>query len=92
MSQRAQEASGLPPGDDKRVYDAYIAGRQSAAMAVAVRAGVFDLLAHAEKEADAGEDFEGISADVIQSEMKWSARGTHSMLGALHAMAAGSFR
>ena len=33
------------PLDDKRVYDAYVAGRQSAAMCVAVRAGLFDWLA-----------------------------------------------
>ncbi len=31
--------------DQQRVYDAYIAGRQSAALAVAVRIGLFDLLA-----------------------------------------------
>ncbi len=30
--------------DDKRVYDAYIAGRQSAALAAAVRVELFDLL------------------------------------------------
>ena len=33
------------PIDDQRVYDAYIAGRKSAAIAAAVRAGLFDLLA-----------------------------------------------
>jgi SAM-dependent methyltransferase len=32
------------PQDDRRIYDYYIAGRQSAALAVAVRAGLFDLL------------------------------------------------
>jgi SAM-dependent methyltransferase len=32
------------PLDDKRVYDAYVAGRQSAALAVAVRIGLFERL------------------------------------------------
>ncbi|MEO0478474.1 MAG: methyltransferase [Planctomycetota bacterium] len=32
------------PADDRRVYDAYIAGRQSAALAAGVRCGLFDLL------------------------------------------------
>jgi SAM-dependent methyltransferase len=35
------------PLDDRRVYDAYIAGRQSAAVAVGVRVGLFDHLASA---------------------------------------------
>ena len=42
-ARRAQPARF--PLDDKRVYDAYVAGRQSAAMCVAVRAGLFDWLA-----------------------------------------------
>jgi SAM-dependent methyltransferase len=32
------------PRDDRRVYDAYIAGRESAALAVGVRLGLFDAL------------------------------------------------
>lgn len=35
----------LFPRDDRRVYDAYIAGRQSAALAAGVRLGLFDALA-----------------------------------------------
>jgi SAM-dependent methyltransferase len=35
----------LFPRDDQRVYDAYIAGRQSAAVAAAVRIGLFELIA-----------------------------------------------
>ncbi|MFT5731723.1 MAG: 2-polyprenyl-3-methyl-5-hydroxy-6-metoxy-1,4-benzoquinol methylase [Planctomycetota bacterium] len=86
MRSDAQEAAGLPRGDDKRVYDAYIAGRQSAAMAVAVRAGLFDLLAQAERDDSGDADFRGLSRSAIQSEMNWSERGTRSMLGALHAI------
>ncbi len=70
-----------PPGGDKRVYDAYVAGRQSAAMAVAVRAGLFDFLARAQQDG-----VQGLSLDALQSEMGWSERGTRSMLGALTAM------
>ena len=63
------------PIDDQRVYDAYIAGRQSAAIAAAVRVGLFDLLADG-----------ALPLDRIQSEMGWSHRGTRSMLDALTAM------
>ena len=63
------------PIDDKRVYDAYIAGRKSAAIAAAVRAGLFDLLAGG-----------ALPFDRLQSEMGWSERGTRSMLDALMAM------
>ena len=63
------------PIDDKRVYDAYIAGRKSAAIAAAVRAGLFDLLAGGAR-----------SFGHIQAEMGWSLRGTRSMLDALTAL------
>jgi SAM-dependent methyltransferase len=63
------------PIDDQRVYDAYIAGRKSAAIAAAVRAGLFDLLAGG-----------AASFEQIQTEMGWSRRGTRSMLDALTAM------
>ena len=63
------------PIDDQRVYDAYIAGRKSAAIAAAVRAGLFDLLAGG-----------ALPFDRIQTEMGWSRRGTRSMLDALIAM------
>lgn len=66
---------GRFPIDDQRVYDAYIAGRKSAAIAAAVRAGLFDLLAGG-----------ALPFDRIQSEMGWSRRGTRSMLDALTAM------
>lgn len=65
------------PLDDKRVYDAYVAGRQSAALAAAVRAGLFDRLARAETP---------LSFSGIRESMSWSERGTRSMLAALIAM------
>ena len=63
------------PLDDRRVYDAYIAGRASAALAAGVRAGLFDLL-----------DAEGplASAD-IAARMGWSPRGARALVGALAA-------
>lgn len=42
--------ASVPPSD-QRIYDAYIAGRQSAALAAAVRIGLFDLLDGAPLEA-----------------------------------------
>lgn len=65
------------PLDDKRVYDAYVAGRQSAAMCVAVRAGLFDWLAA---------DGAGASLEAVAARTGWSARGTRSMISALCAM------
>ncbi len=65
------------PLDDKRVYDAYVAGRQGAAMAAAVRAGLFDHLARAEAP---------VSFAGVREAMGWSERGTRSMLAALLAM------
>ena len=65
------------PIDDKRVYDAYIAGRRSAAVAAAVRAGLFDLLARGEAP---------VPLERIREAMGWSERGTRSMLDALGAM------
>jgi len=63
------------PLDDRRVYDAYIAGRQSASIAAAVRAGLFDTL-----------DAEGpLTADELAQRLGWSARGARSMLVALFA-------
>ncbi len=41
MSSRERPSNGP---DDRRIYDTYIAARQSAALAAAVRAGVFDVL------------------------------------------------
>jgi len=63
------------PLDDRRVYDAYIAGRQSAALAASVRAGLFDLL-----------DAEGpLDASEVAARMGWSERGARSLLVALYA-------
>ena len=45
--------SDRPPPDDARIYDAYIAGRRSAALAAAVRVGLFDALAREERDAGA---------------------------------------
>lgn len=64
------------PIDDAPVYTAYIAGRQSAALAVAVRVGLFDRL-------DAAED---ASEAEIGAWFGWSERGTRSMVAALSAM------
>ncbi len=67
------------PLDDQRVYDAYIAGRQSAAVAAAVRAGLFDRLAASSPGAP-------LDAAGVGAALGWSERGTHSMLAALTAM------
>ena len=42
-----------PAHPDRRVYDLYIAGRQSAALAAAVRAGLFDALEARPRPAEA---------------------------------------
>lgn len=63
------------PLDDRRVYDAYIAGRQSAALAASVRAGLFELL-----------DAEGpLDVRAVAAALRWSERGAHSLLVALYA-------
>jgi 3-hydroxy-5-methyl-1-naphthoate 3-O-methyltransferase len=41
-----------PARDDRRIYDAYIAGRQSAALAAGVRSGLFDALDGVERGLD----------------------------------------
>jgi hypothetical protein len=64
------------PVDDRRVYDAYIAGRQSAAIAAGVRAGLFDLF-----------DAEGaLGVEEVAHRMGWSVRGARSLLVALGAI------
>lgn len=65
------------PLDDQRVYDAYIAGRQSAAMCVAVRAKLFDWLMERGSAAPLAD---------IGAFTGWSERGTRSMVYALCAM------
>lgn len=60
------------PLDDQRVYDIYVAGRASAAMAVGVRLGLFDLL-------DAGP----LGAAAIADALELRARPTRSLLAAL---------
>lgn len=62
------------PLDDRRVYDAYIAGRLSAALAAAVRLGLFDLL-------DGGP--RAVSA--IAEELGLARRGAEGLLAALGA-------
>ncbi|MFT7676437.1 MAG: hypothetical protein ACI8QC_000408 [Planctomycetota bacterium] len=69
MSRRHPEAF---PIDDKRVYDAYVAGRASAAMAVGVRLGLFDLL-----------DKSPSSAEQIATALELQARPARSLLAAL---------
>ncbi|MEM9802292.1 MAG: methyltransferase [Planctomycetota bacterium] len=65
------------PLDDRRVYDAYIAGRKSAAIAAGVRAGLFELLSGPEGP---------VPLDGVRTAMGWSERGTRSMLAALVAL------
>ena len=65
------------PLTDKRVYDAYVAGRQSAALAAGVRAGLFDRL---------GTSGSGMTFDELRRSLGWSERGLRSMLSALGGM------
>ena len=65
------------PLDDQRIYDAYIAGRQSAAMCVAVRAKLFEWLEERSSPAPLAD---------ISVFTGWSERGTRSMIHALCAM------
>ncbi|NNE42949.1 MAG: hypothetical protein HKN12_01960 [Gemmatimonadetes bacterium] len=64
------------PRDDQRVYDAYIAGRQSAAVSVAVRIGLFELL-----ESDGP-----LPEEAIRERFGYHARPLRAVLGALFAM------
>lgn len=64
------------PRDDRRVYDAYIAGRQSAAIAVAVRIGLFELL---EREGPLAEDG-------VRARLGHHARPLRALLVSLKAM------
>ncbi len=61
--------------DDQRVYDAYVASRQSAALAVGVRVGLFDLLASGPR-----------TAGEIAGRFAWSERAARCLLTALSAM------
>jgi SAM-dependent methyltransferase len=63
------------PRDDRRVYDAYIAGRQSAVLAAAVRVGLFDLLEEGP-----------LPSAAIAERLGTRARPTLAMLAALLAM------
>ncbi|MGQ0720279.1 MAG: methyltransferase [Candidatus Eiseniibacteriota bacterium] len=64
------------PRDDQRVYDAYIAGRQSAAVAAAVRIGLFELIAR-----------EGpLSEAAVGERLRFHARPLRALLAALFAM------
>jgi len=65
------------PIDDERVYRAYIASRSSAAVAVAVRVGLFDRLVAAG---------EGLTLAEIRGALGWSERGARSMMCALAAL------
>jgi SAM-dependent methyltransferase len=66
----------LFPRDDQRVYDAYIAGRQSAAIAAAVRIGLFELIAR-EGALDEG---------AVGRHLGYHARPLRALLAALLAM------
>jgi acetylserotonin N-methyltransferase len=63
------------PIDDRRVYDAYIAGRMSAALAAAMRCGLFDLL-----------DPKPLSLVEISRQTGFAERPLRSLLSALIAM------
>ena len=63
------------PLDDQRVYDAYVAGRMSAALAVGVRVGLFDRL-----------DEGPCSTDDLAAALEFAPRGMRSLLIALKAM------
>ena len=63
------------PRDDRRVYDYYIASRQSAAIAVGVRLGLFDLLEDGAR-----------SASEIRTDLELQDRPLRSLLAALFAM------
>ena len=65
------------PVDDARVYRAYSASRSSAAVAVAVRVGLFDRLAAAGG---------GLTLAEVREAFGWSERGARSLLTALAAM------
>ena len=63
------------PIDDGPVYDHYIAGRRSAALAVGVRAGLFDALAQTP-----------LTEGEVSARLGWLPRPTRSLLAALLAM------
>ena len=63
------------PLDDQRVYDIYVAGRASAAMAAGVRLGLFDLL-----------DASPRSMTAIAAALELRPRPTRSLLAALQAI------
>lgn len=75
MSDPAGSPSQFPI-PDRRVYDSYIAGRQSAVLAVAVRTGLFDRL-----------DTDGpMTLSAIRESFGWSERPARSVTTALCAM------
>ena len=63
------------PLDDRAIYDAYVAGRQSAALTVGVRVGLFDKL-----------DQTPLDVQSIATKFDFSLRGARSLLVALEAM------
>lgn len=67
---------GAFPRDDRRIYDAYIAGRQSAAIAVAVRIGLFELL----------EQAGALTEDAIRQRLGHHARPLRALLVSLRAL------
>lgn len=63
------------PLDDQRVYDAYVAGRAGAALAVGVRVGLFDRL-----------DAAPLTEDELAQALGFQARGLRSLMTALGAL------
>ncbi len=75
MSAEERRHPAAFPLDDRAVYDAYVAGRQSAALTVGVRVGLFDAL-----------DRGPLDVQTVAANFGFSLRGARSLLVALRAM------
>ena len=75
MSAEERRHPAAFPLDDRPIYDAYVAGRQSAALTVGVRVGLFDKL-----------DQTPLDLQSVAAEFDFSLRGARSLLVALEAM------
>lgn len=77
-SRRARPDAPNPPEfplDDRRIYDMYVASRQSAALAVAVRLGLFDRL-----------DASGATTEELRAELALQERPLRSLLKVLRGL------
>lgn len=75
MSREERRHPAAFPLDDRSIYDAYVTGRQSAALTVGVRVGLFDKL-----------DQTPLDVQSVAAEFDFSLRGARSLLVALEAM------